>query len=63
MIDTRAQVGRLEEFDRIQVSNVNASIVRIRAFWAVFLDVQAKETYVYVVDLLEGEHGYNGGYF
>ena len=57
MVDAGSQVSWLKEFNWIEVTNINASIIRVGALWAVFLDVKPKETYVHIVDLFEGEHG------
>ena len=56
MIDACSKVSWLEEFDRVQVTNVNAAIVRVLTLGAILLDMETKEAHVDIVNLLESEH-------
>ena len=55
MVNTSSETSRLEEFYRIEISNINTALVGRHTFVVVLLNVQAEETDVDAFDLLESE--------
>ena len=58
MVNACSETSRLEEFNRIEVSNINATLIRRRALIIVLLHVEAKETDIDAFDLLESEEDF-----
>ena len=55
MVNASSETGRLEEFYRIEISNINATLVGRQTLVVVLLNVKAEETDVDAFDLLESE--------